>query len=610
MKYRALVGLLLPILACSSKETNPVGGGGQSPGIGGATASGGTSNSAGSGGSTSPAGASQGGSTTSMSGGQTASGGGNNTSSGGKATTGGASVGGSSGGTTSMPTGGATSDDGGSGGVAGGAAGGTPSASDSVLERNNSPSRDGHFVRPDITRAKAAEMMPDAAFKATFKGSMFASPLYAADGPGGKGAFFAATTGNDVFALDATTGATLWTKNIGSAPSATGASGALCGNIRPVGILSTPVIDPTTRTIYVAGAIGTTRIERHEIHALSLDDGKERDGWPIDATKIAAGTVKMDPVQPYNQRSALSLVNGVLYVAYGGHIGDCPVYHGWVTAIDTKDPTKTGAWATAGEGEAIWAAGGLASDGSSVYAATGNSTNGVSDRTKSDSEAVVKLTGLAKFERNNANTFYPANWRTLDQQDADLGGSNPVFFSLGASKYLATIGKNGHMFLLDPANLGGSDGHKVDFQIADGGAMAVKTVPTVYKSAQGVNIAFSVDSSAVGCPAGGPMGARMTKMVMSVSIPQGSPPSPKVAWCAALSGNSTAPITTTTDGSADSIVWYVNNGKLSGVNGDTGQVIYTSSDTCSGVQRWTSPIAVGKRVVAGGDGKLCAWTVK
>ena len=47
---------------------------------------------------------------------------------------------------------------------------------------------------------------------------MWASPLYLENGPGGKGVFIAVTNGNNVFALDETTGAMVWMHNIGTAP--------------------------------------------------------------------------------------------------------------------------------------------------------------------------------------------------------------------------------------------------------------------------------------------------------------------------------------------------------------------------------------------------------
>ena len=60
-------------------------------------------------------------------------------------------------------------------------------------------------------------------------------------------------------------------------------------------------------------------------------------------------------------------------------------------------------------------------------------------------------------------------------------------------------------------------------------------------------------------------------------------------------------------GKADAIVWYVNAGSLVGVDGDTGESVFDGAGTCSGVQRWTSPIAVKGRIVVGGNGQLCSW---
>jgi hypothetical protein len=469
-----------------------------------------------------------------------------------------------------------------------------------VLERNNSPTRDGHFIRAGLTKDKAKTMAWDTGFKGSFKGTVYASPLYMQNGPGGKGAFFVVTTGNDVLALDETTGAVIWTKNVGSAPSQTGAG---CGMSQP-GLLSTPVIDATTRTIYVAGAIGATSIERHEVHALSVENGTEKTGWPVDMAMMKSGSVTFNPA-PQNQRSALSLVNGTLYVAYGGHVGDCGDYHGWVVGIDTTDPTKRGGWATLGKGEAIWAAGGLASDGNGVFAVTGNSTSRATARTASDSEQVVRITGLGSFTRNNANMYYPASWKDMDGADADFGASNPIYITKPA-KYVVAIAKDGHFYLLDPANLGGMGGHIVDFQVSSG-AMSVKTAPAAYTTAKGTHIVFSTETGAM-CP--GSAQPATGKNIVSVIVPTSSPVTPTVAWCAPMSGNqTTSPIATTTDGTNDAIVWYMNNGKLNGVDGDTGAAIFSGgSNTCANVQRWTSPIAVKNRIIAVGNGLACSWS--
>jgi hypothetical protein len=543
----------------------------------------------------------------------------------------GGGTGGGQGGTGSSPggTGGSPGSPGGTGGNPGGTAGRTvgtggriaggtgggggtsisPGGS-SVLERNNHPSRDGHFLQPTLTKVRAATLTRDTAFVGAFAGSMWASPLYLENGPGGRGTFFAVTTGNDVVALDENTGTPVWpAHNIGASPMANGTQpngNPVCGSIHPLGIISTPVIDPQSRTIYVAGAIGSTSILRHEVHALSVDDGSERSGWPVNVSAATAGSVAFGPITMYqNQRSALSLVNGILYVAYGGHVGDCGPYHGWVIAINTANPTPTmGAWASGGVGEAIWAAGGMASDGNGVFAMTGNSTTGTA--THFDSEEVVRITGLGTVNRTNANLFFPATWRAMDNTDADLGSNSPMVIEVpGATPptYVVAISKDGHLFLLNSTNLGGMGGQVVDFPVASSAGMNIHTVPAAYTTAAGVHVTFSTDAGAM-CPPGGPTG----RVIMSVLIPPGAPPVPRVVWCAALTGSVTSPIATTIDGRSDAMVWYMSGNRLVGVDGDTGAVVVQSADTCTAIRQWTSPIAVKGHIIAGGDGHLCSWS--
>src|SRR5579871_5839326 len=362
-------------------------------------------------------------------GGATGQGGSGSMTTGGATGAGGSSAGGSGtggSGTGGSGTGGSSTGGSGTGGSGTGGTAGASSSDDSVLERNHHPSRDGLYVQPTLTKVAVANLARETTFNATFTGNTWASPLFLASGPGGKGLFFAVTNGNDVFALDETTGAIVWTRNVGAAPAKTGQS---CGDISPIGIISTPVIDEKARTIYVAGAIGdATGITAHQIHALSVDDGSERAGWPVDVSSISADGVAFT-ASPQNQRSALSLVNGILYVAYGGHNGDCGNYRGWVVAVDTANPTNRGGFVTGGSrGEGIWAAGGMASDGNGVFVPTGNNLAGAT--THADSEEIVRVTGLGAVDRSSsANVFYPASWQTMDGTDADMTSSSPVTFT-------------------------------------------------------------------------------------------------------------------------------------------------------------------------------------
>ena len=484
----------------------------------------------------------------------------------------------------------------GSGSPTGGSGGGpgtggapmTPSAS--VLQRNKNISRDGHFVDPKFTRAAAAKTTFDSNFMASFGGSMWASPLYVENGPGGKGVFIAVTTMNNVFALDETSGAVVWMRNVGT-PAMFNGPNAPCGSIHPLGILATPAIDGATRTIYVSAAVGDdTQILRQEVHALSVEDGTEKAGWPVDV----AAKLGFDP-QPHNPRSALSLVNGILYIAYGGHVMDCGDYHGRVVAIDTKDPTKVAGWATGGIGEAIWAPGGMASDGTAVFAATGNRTKG-GNAAHQDSEEVVRISGMATLD----SVYFPAVWKAMDNSDQDFGSSSPIVLEVpGAtpSTLVVAPAKTGHVYFLDAKKLPGMGGELFDLDAGTGGF----TAPTGYPTTKGMFVALTLGS--VRCPMG------MSGQVAGILVKPGAPAQPEIAWCAPATGRY-SPIATTVDGKNEALVWFMNGGKLNAVDGETGQMVFNGGDgTCEGVIRWTSPIAAKGRIIVGAATRLCAWSV-
>ena len=97
-------------------------------------------------------------------------------------------------------------------------------------------------------------------------------------------------------------------------------------------------------------------------------------------------------LSPWNQeeRGALALVNGIVYVPYSGYVGDCGPYHGWVVGVHIDDPSIVMAWATAAEGGGIWGHGGVASDGTNMFVVTGNTFTNPGDPW-SGGEAIVRL---------------------------------------------------------------------------------------------------------------------------------------------------------------------------------------------------------------------------
>jgi hypothetical protein len=522
------------------------------------------------------------------------------------------------------------------GGGTTGAAGSAPTpASESVLERGKRPSRDGHYVQSKLTAAAAAMMMPDAAFNtaATYTGTMYASPLYLEKGPDGVGGIYiAATSGNDVRAYD-DTGKQVWMRSFGA---------PFGGTFTPKGVMGTPVIDPTLGadgfpTIYACASSGTGGAH-YELHAISAKDGTERPGgWPakLDGTIVAKNDGLNRAFTPgtHGQRPALSLVNGVVYIGFGGPLGDYSTYWGWLIAVDTKSPTTIGGWSTRLAGGAIWTPGGFATDGTGVIITTGNYFPGryTAPAMYGDTESIIRITGTpAALTRMNA--WYPMRWKALDTDDQDFGASSVMLLKVpGASPadYAVSVSKDGHLYFVPSATLGtdGGGGDTTDMILTTSNHSA-RTSPVGYTTSTGIHVAVTVDRGPyMGCPAGTPADPALATL-MGFTVTAGTPAKVALSWCTNIGGptmadggtvknRSASPLVTTTDGMANPIVWVAGTmaqtatgttaNLLYGVDGETGKVLYKGGN-CAGIRQWTTPIAVKGHIVVGGDGHLCSWS--
>ena len=115
-----------------------------------------------------------------------------------------------------------------------------------VTQHHNHDSRDGLYIDPAFTQTNAANLTRDSEFDGTISGNVYAQPLYVDDGPGGAATLIAATESNIVYALDATNGTIIWQQqNLGTPVALTNLP---CGNIDPMGITGTPVIDLASRS--------------------------------------------------------------------------------------------------------------------------------------------------------------------------------------------------------------------------------------------------------------------------------------------------------------------------------------------------------------------------
>jgi hypothetical protein len=471
----------------------------------------------------------------------------------------------------------------------------------SVLTYHADPGRSGNFILPSLIWERARSLHLDPSFQPRFSGHLYAQPLYWQP-PGSSAAMLIVATEDDgVHAIDPQSGNEIWTRSLGQ-PVAL--STQPCGNIDPLGITGTPVIDQATQAVYVAAMVGDAAGAHHRIFALSLKDGSPLPGWPVDVADALAALGQRFDTRVQNQRGALAILDGRVYVPYGGYFGDCGNYRGWVVGIRLNDPRDTVSWSTRGRGGGIWAPGGISSDRRSLFVATGNT---IRVSAWSDGEAVFRLMPDLRHDESPQNFFAPADWQALDNYDADLGGTNPMPLDVpsagGPEPLILALGKDARAYILNRNNLGGIGGSLVSANVS---MRAIRTAPAAYPAADGVFVAFRGEGSH--CPAP----SRDNNLTV-LQIRAGSPPSLATAWCGAFSGAG-APIVTTTDGRSNPIVWILGaegDGRLHGYRGDTGEPLFTgggSGETMSGLRHFQTLLAAGDRLYVGADGRLYAFS--
>jgi len=303
-------------------------------------------------------------------------------------------------------------------------------------------------------------------FSLPVDGQIYAQPLYLSGvvlaDQSTHNVVYVATAHNSVYAFDADTpGPPLWTVNLGpSVPSSSYQSdtGPYTDIAPEIGIIGTPVIDPSTGTLYVVAATLENGSYIYRLHALDTVAGGERFGAPvvISAATKGTGVSSVNGVVPFVpsqhlQRPGLLLLNGVVYVAFGSH-GDYGDYHGWIYAYNAAAVGTLVASFNAtpnGAGGAFWQSGrGLAADDQgNVFAV---SSNGDTDGVTNFSDTVMRLNAgsLAVMD-----WFAPFNVQYLDDNDEDLGACGAML--IPGSNLVVAGGKEGNIYLMSTQSLGG-----------------------------------------------------------------------------------------------------------------------------------------------------------
>jgi outer membrane protein assembly factor BamB len=315
-------------------------------------------------------------------------------------------------------------------------------------------------ARTGYVAGLAAPARLTSAWQAHLDGAVYAEPLVIGD------AVIAATEGDSLYALDLQTGRVRWRTNVG-APMPR--SALPCGNIDPLGITGTPIYDPQTGLVY---AVAEVAGPKHILVGVDVASGQVK-------VRRSADPPGIDPAT-HQERGALALAGGWVYVPYGGLLGDCGDYHGWVVAARTDGTGNllTFEVPTTREG-GIWATPGPVLDASGdLYVAVGNgaATGGAWDHT----DSVLRLSPTLQL----LDGFAPSAWAQDNGEDADLGSMAPVPLPGGL---IFADGKSGQGYLLRADHLGGVGGQVQQLTFCDAfGGAAVSGQVAIIPCAEGL----------------------------------------------------------------------------------------------------------------------------
>ena len=379
-----------------------------------------------------------------------------------------------------------------------------------VLTHHNDVSRTGANTSETIlTPANVNSTTFGKLFSYPVDGQLYTQPLYMANvtisGKGTHNVVFVATQHDSVYAFDADSNSGANSTPLWKITLLDAAHGAASGattvpstdypttDMTPeIGIVGTPVIDPSTGTLYVVGKTKESGAYVQRLHALDITSGAEKFGGPVALSGQVPGTgngsvggiLTFDPFWE-NQRPSLLLLNGVIYIGYGAH-QDLGPWHGWLLAYSASTLQQRAVYCSSpnASGAGIWLSGeALAADvvdpvnapygriflptGNGVYSATSPYDNTMS---YGDADERIDLTTLINAPTNITSTtfpkqlpvidsFAPSNQATLDAQDKDMGAGAPIILpdqSVGGHTHLLLqVGKNGTAYLIDRDSMGG-----------------------------------------------------------------------------------------------------------------------------------------------------------
>ena len=301
---------------------------------------------------------------------------------------------------------------------------------------------------------------------------------------------FVATMNDTVYAFDADTAQpALWQVSLGTPVKVS--SGM------QFGILSTPVIDTSSQTLFVVTYTSEAGSSVYRLHALNLLTGTEIANVAVQAAVAGTGDDSQTTpcasgngasIQPpcipflanqHLQRPALleDTTQGIVYLTFGtlSQMESVNPYHGWLIGYSysggaftqtmvfnsTQNATQSGRPCSGtapptnqcGHGGGIWMSGrGPALDHKGIYVVTGNGGYG-GPLTGNWGESALRLSSAGVVE----DSFTPKNYAYLNGGDLDLGDAGATLFTsanTAVPNLALAAGKAGVVYVMNRASLG------------------------------------------------------------------------------------------------------------------------------------------------------------
>jgi polyvinyl alcohol dehydrogenase (cytochrome) len=320
----------------------------------------------------------------------------------------------------------------------------------------------GNAARAGVAPGIATAGRLGKAWSARLDGQVHAQPLVVGS------MVIAATEDDSLYALNKTTGKVIWRTHVGTPVPQSALHG--CGNIFPLGITGTPVYDQGNGLVY---AVAEITGYRHLLVGVSVTSGAVKIRRYVDVVS------KANKPEYYQQRPALAIDRGRVYVSFGGLAGDCGPHVGTIVGVPLSGKGALVSWHTPTIRDgAIWGTGGpVLGPNGDLWLATGEGAVTQPGSRYDGADSVDALTPTLK----RISFFAPTTWLTDNVHDWDLGSTQPALAAAGST---LIVGKANIGYLLSTTSLGGVGGQLAQAYVCDAEGAAAVNGGMVYEPCQ------------------------------------------------------------------------------------------------------------------------------